>query len=172
MRKILVTGKIASGKSEVCRHLEAAGFPVYDSDSRARALYDTVPGLRAGLEARLGLPFSRWNEVFSDPAKLNILESAVHPIVLEDFLDWAGRQTSDTVIFESALALDRPLFKEVFDIVVMVRAPLGMRVLRNSKAAGRDRFQTCDSSEADYIIDNDSDMESLYRQTDILISKL
>ena len=50
MRTILVTGGIASGKSEVCAHLQAKGYPVYDCDSRTKGLYATVPGLPHLLE--------------------------------------------------------------------------------------------------------------------------
>ena len=38
---ILITGGIGSGKSVLSRYLESRGVPVYDSDSRAKALYDS-----------------------------------------------------------------------------------------------------------------------------------
>ena len=37
---ILITGLIGSGKSAAARRFEARGIPVYDSDSRCKALYD------------------------------------------------------------------------------------------------------------------------------------
>ena len=40
MRTLVVTGGIGSGKSTVCRYLALKGIPVYDSDSRARNLYE------------------------------------------------------------------------------------------------------------------------------------
>ena len=39
MRKVLITGRIGSGKSEVSKILGALGYSVYDSDSRTKALY-------------------------------------------------------------------------------------------------------------------------------------
>ena len=41
LQVLAVTGAIGSGKSLVCRFLAERGFPVYDSDSRTKALYDT-----------------------------------------------------------------------------------------------------------------------------------
>ncbi len=54
MKKLLITGSIGSGKSEVCRYLRSKAFPVYDCDSRAKALYDENPGLLAAIESLFG----------------------------------------------------------------------------------------------------------------------
>lgn len=45
---LLITGGIGSGKSLVSRYMEELGVPVYDSDSRTKALYEgsCFPGLR------------------------------------------------------------------------------------------------------------------------------
>ena len=65
MKTILVTGGIASGKSEVCRYLASKGLPVYDSDSRTKALYGSVPGLVERIEAAIGVPFAQIGVIFS-----------------------------------------------------------------------------------------------------------
>ena len=57
MKTVLITGGIASGKSAVCARLKALGLPVYDCDSRTKALYDEIPGLKARIEKAIGLPF-------------------------------------------------------------------------------------------------------------------
>ena len=38
MKTVLVTGLIGAGKSALCSLLAAKGYPVYDSDSRTKAL--------------------------------------------------------------------------------------------------------------------------------------
>lgn len=169
MNKILVTGPIASGKSEVCRYLETNGYPVYDSDSRAKALYSSVPGLKEKIEKELGVEFGDLSVIFEDESKRLKLEEIVHPLVLEDFSKWAEKQESDTVIFESAIALDKPLFDGVFDYVILIRAPYGQRLERNSKVAERDRLQNAEESRADFIIDNDSDLDTLHNKTEKII---
>ena len=88
MKTVLVTGGIASGKSEVCRYLTSRGFEVYDSDSRTKALYDSVPGLKTRVEEAIGLPFKEIGVIFSDPAKRGKLEAVVYPEVMKDFLAW------------------------------------------------------------------------------------
>ena len=52
---VLITGGIGSGKSAVSSILESEGIPVYDSDSRTKALYDSDLRLRENLESLLGV---------------------------------------------------------------------------------------------------------------------
>ena len=168
MRKVLVTGGIASGKSEVCRRLALNGYPVYDSDSRTKALYDSVPGLKKRIEDALELPFENLSEIFENPSKLETLEGIVHPLVLEDFRKWTSEQKGDVVFFESAIALEKPLFKDEFDSVILVEAPLAVRRHRNPKVGQRAHLQKFDKSRADVVIRNNGTLESLYAKIDKL----
>jgi len=169
MKKVLITGGIASGKSEVCKYLISKGYPVYDSDSRAKALYASVPNLKETVESALALPFEKLSQVFSDPSRLHILEGIIHPLVLKDFLDWAGNQDAETVFFESAIATQKPLFDGVFDEVILVESQLETRQRRNPKVLERAHIQYYDSSKVNHVITNDSDLENLYRQIDNII---
>ena len=163
MKTVLVTGGIASGKSEVCRHLEALGYPVYDSDSRTKSLYETVPGLKERIESATGHPFSQISRIFGDDAMRERVESVVYPEVLADFLKWKASCDAKLVFFESAVALDKAMFDGQWDEVWLVRAPLEQRLKRNPKT--KDRLQAqqeVDESLADVIIDNDSSIEELH----------
>lgn len=190
MKTLLVTGGIGSGKSEVCRYLESLGVPVYDSDSRTKSLYDRVPGLPARVDAALGGGMLREDgsldrkalaaAVFTDGSKLRTLESIVHPEVLADFCRWRDSQTAEAVVMESAIALNLTLFHGFFDGVILVDAPLALRVERacrrdaSTREAVMDRIskQSFDPSRADVVIVNDSDVEELRRRTDKALEKL
>lgn len=113
LQVLAVTGAIGSGKSLVCRFLAERGFPVYDSDSRTKALYDTdnelleavrkkmsaywtgdggIPGdflvMEDGRLDRKALASIIFREGPSGSMALRDLESVVHPAVLRDFLEW------------------------------------------------------------------------------------
>ena len=89
MKTVLVTGGIGSGKSAVCAYLASRGVPVYDSDSRTKALYDTDPALLPALEKAFGTSLrSPSGEmagaavaavVFRDAAARTTLEKIVYP---------------------------------------------------------------------------------------------
>ena len=190
MKTILVTGGIGSGKSAVCRHLLSRGFPVYDSDDRAKRLYDEVPGLPARVDAALGGGVLDADgridrralaaAVFSDPAALRTLESIIHPAVLEDFLRWRDAQDAGAVFMESAIAASLPLFKGVFDAVVLVEAPEAVRMERACSRDGvtpeavleRIRTQHFDDFTPDAVIVNDGSKEELVARTDETLEKI
>ena len=173
MKTVLITGGIASGKSEVCRWLASKGLPVYDSDSRTKALYDSVPGLKARVEEAIGLPFAQIGVIFEDAAKREALEAVVYPEVLKDFLGWRAAQTGPVVFFESAIALEKPIFDGLWDEVWLVRAPLEQRLARNPRTAARLASQKETGEEqADVVIENDSSLEELHKKVDFLLNDM
>lgn len=171
MKSVLVTGLIGSGKSALCRELERRGYPVYDSDSRTKALYASVPGLESRIVEATGLDFAHLGEIFSDAGKLERLEAIVHPLVRSDFERFALASGSPIVFFESAIAADKSYFDGAFDKVVLVRAPRDLRVSRNPKAAVRSAFQS-EPSHYDILIENNGSLEELYDRIDLLLKQL
>ena len=87
-------GGIGSGKSYIARLLEERGIPVYDTDSRAKALYDTDGELReamislcgAGIYAPSGLLDRKAlaSLIFTDRSLLEQVNALVHPAVRRD----------------------------------------------------------------------------------------
>lgn len=194
MRTLVVTGGIGSGKSTVCRYLASKGIPVYDSDSRARRLYDDA-GMVGRIESALGCSISDTNGrvdrrelasvIFSDPEKLSVLESIVHPAVREDFLKWRSSFQEGSVPFvvmESAIILEKPLFRDIADKVLLVDAPVQTRLQRacmrdgvsperiRERMAGQKLLNDISSgktrAEVDFIIENVADRAWLERCVD------
>lgn len=172
MTTVLVTGPIGGGKSTVCRYLAAKGYPVYDCDSRCKALYGSVPGLKSEIESELGIPFTRLDTVFKSPEMLAKLESLVYPLLVADIEEWKAGLGTDTAFIESAVALEKPVFSHLWDKVLLVNAPLSVRRRRNAKAEERDAFQHFEDKQVDYTIVNDSKLESLFPKIDKFIKAL
>lgn len=168
MKTILVTGPIGSGKSAVCRHLASKGYPVYDSDSRTKALYERVPGLKETIERELGIPFSELHIIFTDSEKKERLESIVYPLVAADIAEWKLSLYSPLAIIESANALGKPLFESLYDKVLLITAPYATRVLRNPKTVGRNSLQSFDETQADWVVVNDGTIQELIDKIDRL----
>ena len=172
MKTVLITGPIASGKSLCCRYLEEKGFPVYDCDSRTKALYDLIPGLKEKIEKELGIRWEQIGVIFSDDQKRKKLESIVYPLVLEDIKQWKSEQTNELVFIESAIALEKPEFNESYDEVVMVVADRGLREQRNPAVTQRDHLQSFDLKRINHVITNDGTQEDLYLKIEELLCKL
>lgn len=146
MIKIGVTGGIGSGKSTVCRLFAARGAALYDSDSEAKRLMNDDPDLRArivgvfGAECYTEAGLNRAvlaQKVFGHPEQLLRLNAIVHPAVIADFRAWAGRQTGDYVVLESAILFSSGLDREV-DRTVAVLAPEPLRIERTCRRDGVD----------------------------------
>lgn len=142
MKVLIVTGGIGSGKSTVCSMLEKDyGYPVYEADKRVKELYLEHPNLLNDIEDALGesfrnesgefLPARLAARIFSGLADLQKVESLVFPVLTDDFDRWkrcnAGK---DTLVLESATILEKPSLLGLGDEVMVVDAPLQMRVKR------------------------------------------
>lgn len=192
---LLITGGIGSGKSLVSKYMEELGVPVYDSDSRTKALYEgeLLSRLETALGARLRTEEGRFDKralarlIFSDNVNMSKMERVVYPAVIEDFEAWKNEVSDDIgksggkiVAMESALALTKPAFSGIFDIVLAVRAPEQLRVKRACERDGVDeaavreriRNQSVDVSAADYIIDNDGTPEELRAKTEAVLREI
>lgn len=145
------TGGIGSGKTYVCTIFNKLGYPVYNSDERAKNLYDTDKTLLRELVKLLGneiITDSKLNKkimaskIFSDAKLLEEVENIVHPAVLRDFSKWKleleqNNNDFSFVIFESAILLEKPIVKKIADRVLSISAPLDLRIER---VMGRDKI--------------------------------
>ena len=150
MKILVITGGIGSGKSEVCRILAQKGLTVqYNADAKVKELYDTVPGLLESIEDRLGcclrdeagkfVPRCLAQRIFVDRQALETVESLVFPALMEDFLAFAGNSGSPFGVLESATILEKPHFDGFGDKVILVDAPVSMRMERACRRDGADR---------------------------------
>jgi len=192
MKTVILTGGMGSGKSAVCACLKAHGVPVYDSDSRTKALYDKdfdlVERMEAALQAPLKTPDGKLDHralsalIFPDPSRKALVESLVHPAVLQDFLRWKRWQRPKGwtygpvpfVVLESAIILRCPVFDGIGDKVVLVDADESVRAGRAvsrdgstpEEALRRIRSQSFDLSRVDAVLRNEGSLEDLPAEVD------
>lgn len=196
--KLGITGGIGSGKSVVSHLLEIMGIPVYISDTEAKRLTVTDPQIRRDLTALLGEEVYQHdattsgasqlnkpllaNYLFSDPAHAKQINEIIHPRVKEDFRQWiSSHSNNDIIAMESAILIEAG-FADQVDHIVMVYAPLELRIDRttvrdnNSRedVTRRIRSQMNDEDKkelAHYIIHND-DVHPLIPQIETLLKEL
>lgn len=147
MLKIGLTGGIGSGKSTVAQIFRVLEVPVYDADSAARRLMEEDRdlkekiishfGVESYLEGALNRPFIA-SIVFSQPEKLALLNSLVHPHTIADADAWARQQHAPYTIKEAALMFESESFHHL-DKVIGVSAPRPLRLLRAMRRDGLTR---------------------------------
>ena len=137
--QIGITGGIGSGKSLVCKIFQSLGVPVYDADSRAKALMTTDGILIGQIKKEFGnLSYNTdgtlnrkhiGEAAFGSPEKLKVLDAMVHPRVAENYSQWVGEQSHPYVIKEAALLFEAGSYKSL-DKIIVVSAPEHLRVKR------------------------------------------
>ena len=192
MKTLVITGGIGSGKSAVCAILVSRGIPVYDADARTKALYDSDPALLPALEQAMGLTLRGADghldrkalgaAIFGDAGRLASLEAVVHPAVYRDFVSWrdACPASAPFVVMESAIFLQKPLFRPLADKVLLVDAPAPLRLERAVTRGGLSReevlsrmdAQRIDAEEADAVLVNDGDLAALESRLDAVLETI
>jgi len=134
-----ITGGIGSGKSLVRKIFSCLGVPTYDADSRAKEVMTTDRILIQQIQKEFGdLAYNLQGvlnrkymseQVFSQPDRLEKLNSFVHPRMKEDYKSWLSQQTSVYVIKEAALLYEAGTAKDL-DKVIAVYAPESIRIAR------------------------------------------
>ena len=141
MKRIGITGGIGAGKSLVAEIIKAMGYPVYNSDERAKELTESNPKIKEGLIHLFGVEiyqndtlnkFALAQAIFSDESLREKVNALIHPIVREDFNLWALAQNNSLVFNESAILFETGSFKN-FDAIILVYAPTELRIKRIMK---------------------------------------
>ena len=129
-----ITGGIGSGKSYICRRLEARGITVYDCDSAAKRLIRTSPRLQKQIIALVGsldkAAMSRF--LLASEANQQAMNAIVHPAVFQDFLQSGIDWMESAILYESGIS-------RLVDSVVVVTAPLEVRIQRVMQRDGISR---------------------------------
>ena len=131
MKRIGITGGIGAGKSLVAEIIKAMGYPVYNSDERAKELTESNPKIKEALIHLFGEEiyqndtlnkFALAQAIFSNESLREKVNALIHPIVREDFNLWALAQNNSLVFNESAILFETGSFKN-FDAIILVYAP-------------------------------------------------
>ncbi|MBP6025586.1 dephospho-CoA kinase [Ferruginibacter sp.] len=138
MLKIGITGGIGSGKSTMAKLFEVLGIPVYYADDAAKQLMNENEALKQQVQKEFGneaYANGKLNRkyiadiVFANPEKLELLNSLVHPVTLQDAEEWMNKQTAPYTIKEAALIFESGA-QEQLDYVIGVYAPTPLRIQR------------------------------------------
>ena len=185
MLKVGLTGGIGAGKSEVSRLLVDHGAVLIDADRIAREVVAPgTPGLAAVVAAfgedvlaeDGGLDRPKLGSiVFSDPDRLAVLNSIVHPLVGARSRELESAAAEDAVVVHDVPLLAENALAPLYDLVVVVDASpetqldrlVRLRGMSDQDARARMAAQATREKRleiADVVIDNDVPLEELRRR--------
>ena len=190
--KVGLTGGIGSGKSTVAKILLELGFPVYNSDKRAKFLMNndsilknkitSIFGENSYINGVLNTNFIS-NIVFSNSKKIVQLNSLVHPFVSKDFDKWLKLNISHNIIFkEAAILIESGAYLKM-NKIILVESRNDLKIERILKRDSTDynsikkrmdsqSSDTKNKKYVDYIIENNENLESLNIKVDLVIQQI
>ncbi len=200
MRLVGLTGGIGSGKSTVARLLAEHGAIVVDTDQVAREVVEPGEPALDAIAERFG-PGVIDDEggldrpamaaiVFGDDAARRDLEGITHPRIGERVAERIAQARADEEADgrERLVVVDHPLLVESgaaagYETVIVVEAPLEVRVQRLVEARGMDeadararmKAQADDATRraaATHVVDNSGDLDALEAQVHDIIADL
>ena len=192
-KKIIgITGGIGSGKSTVSKFIEELGFPVYDSDFWAKELVNIDENLKSRIIELLGEESydenGKYNrkfvaeKVFENQELLLKLNQIIHPAVKIHFENWVNAQNAEFVFKETALLFELKLNESCYQSI-LVTADENIRIKRVMNRDGRTYREVKEIIDkqmpevdkvklADFVIQNNTDLESLKEFTHQVIDEL
>lgn len=189
-----LTGSIGMGKSTTAQMFKDAGAAIFDADQAVAKLYAPGGGAIEPLSKAFpgcadqenGVDRDRLSAALqADPAKFEVLESIVHPLVGEARAAFFSQADAEG---KSVAVLDVPLLFETgqadkVDAVVVVSAPADVQRARVLARDGMSEAkfeailarQTPDSEKrerADFVIDTSQGLDAARSQVNAVMAKL
>ncbi len=196
MLKIGLTGSIAVGKSYVCEVLRELGAFVLDADRTAREV--VAPGtlgwqlIIESFGSNILLPNNEIDRpelgaiVFADETKRQLLNSIVHPLVIETQNDWLRQRAAENAggiaVIDAALMIESGGYRR-FDKMIVVWCAAAIQLQRlmernnlsETEALKRINAQMPQEEKkryADYTIDTSEGFDAARRQTIVIFEQL
>lgn len=184
LRKVAITGGLASGKSSVCRFFKECGAYVVSADQLVHILLSPDTNLGQQIITLLGqkivveskIDRSKIAEkVFNKPHLLRKLEEILHPIIrqeIEKHYAYACEQNQSPLFVVEIPLLYETANEGWYDVVIVVDTPQNICIERFVAATGSDaghyhqRMQQqidpkIKASKANYVIPNQGSLEQL-----------
>jgi len=187
-----ITGGISSGKSLVSEFLSEKGYLVLNADQIAKeflyndaAVKNSIEKLFGNDAYKDGKPDIRFlsANVFSNPTNVLKMNRIIHPLVigkLEEIIKARFEKNPSEIIFVEAALIFEAEMETLFDFVVLIKAPVEMRIeramqklsLSRDEVVRRMENQIADAEKekgSDISIDNSGSTEDLKKKTEFLV---
>jgi dephospho-CoA kinase len=191
--KVAVTGSIGSGKSTFCNFISGKNYPVINADDISKNILKNDIDVKKNVIKEFGNESFTDDEInkkflaekiFSDQKNVVKINSILHPKVKDkvSLLNNKYLKEHDIVFTEAALIYEAGM-ESMFDYVVLITADKNIREKRITKKGNltREEFQKRNDNQikdeekkkrADFVFDNNNNIDDLKQKADFLLTVL
>ena len=176
MKKIGITGSVASGKTTASKILSARRGPLFSADEVVKNLYkkNSFKNLirkKFSIKEKSNIKMILKNKILANKTNINKLEKLIHPLVRKEMKSFSNKHKKKSLIFyEIPLLIESNLMK-YFDVIYLIKAKKKIRYRRFISKGGNRVFfeilnkkQLIDKKKAkycDYVIKNEKNIKIL-----------
>lgn len=190
MAKIGLTGRIGTGKTTVSRLLGRKGAKIFDTDCQVRQIYSDP---KNPIYKQISRIFPKAKDrgvisrqklgdiVFADKHALKELEAIIHPVVIESLRRWLADNRREAILLAEVPLLFESKLEHLFDKTILIQAKEEILLKRLEKKYNLDRprakqrlemFSPDSQKKPDFILVNNSDLNKLKKEVDLLWQKI
>ena len=186
MKKIGITGSLASGKTTASKILSFKKGPLFSADKIVKKLYKNknfkkVLIRKLKIKNNSNLKKTLRKKILSDKSYLIKLEKIIHPLVRVQMKNFLKRnKRKKFVFFEIPLLIESKLTKK-FDIIIYIRTKKSLRLRRfKSKGGSKRLFDVLDKKQmsdqkkmkfCDHVVVNNKNLAILKKNLLYILSR-
>jgi len=186
MKRIGITGSLASGKSTASKILQKKG-PVFNADNIVKKLYSQSKfrkyiSKKLKIQNRSDLKSSIKQKILKDKSFIKKLEKIIHPLVRTEMQDFIKKNKNKKLtFFEIPLLVESHLMKN-FDTIIFIKAKRSLRLERFKKKGGNKNFfnilnrkqfsEKMKAKHCDHIIINEKNLNNLKKNLINVLKKI
>ncbi len=178
MKKIGITGSLASGKTTASKYLSLRRGPLFSADNVVKNLYKKKNFQmriikKLSLNNKSNLKSNIKKKIYNNSSIINKLEKIIHPLVRRQMRNFIKKNRKKKFIFlEIPLLIESKLTKN-FDVIFFIKAKKSTRLKRFCSKGGNkklfhilDRKQLSDAKktkQCDHIVVNEKNLNIFRR---------
>ena len=186
MKRIGITGSLASGKTTASKILSSQNGPLFSADNVVKNLYKKKNFKKLilrkfAISNHINLKKTLKNKIIKNSTNIKKLEKIIHPLVRKEMLKFAKiNKSKKFVFFEIPLLIESKLTKK-FDIIIYIRTKKSLRLRRfKSKGGSKRLFDILDKKQmsdqnkmkyCDHVVVNNKNLVILKKNLLYILSK-
>tara|TARA_Y100001958_G_C21119707_1_gene464174 strand:+ start:485 stop:1048 length:564 start_codon:yes stop_codon:yes gene_type:complete len=187
MKKIAITGSLASGKTTASKILAKGKYPLFSADNEVKKFYKTknfiaLVSNKLKIKKTFKIKQILKKKILDNKSNLKKLERIIHPFVRKEMRKFEKKNKKKKfAFFEIPLLVESKLMKK-FDVVIFIKANRSLRLNRFiSKGGHKKLFQILNKKQlsdakkrkhSDFVVVNEKDKIVLKKRLLDILHKL